>query len=72
MSVHKVINGPIDHNNRDCIYKYRLSYIDLVAASTNIIEYVDEWHLVDFNKIIFTDHQEFFLDMNLKEYYKVK
>jgi len=72
MNINKVINGPIESENRDSTYQYRSNCIDIIAASTNLLEFIDGYSIVDFNQIIITDHRGFLVDVNLEDFFQVE
>ena len=72
ININEVMNGQIESKNRDSIYQYGSNYIDIVAVSTNLLEFIDECSIVNFNQIIITDHREFLVDMNLEDFFQVE
>ena len=44
--------------------------INLIAASEGVMEYVKESKLLDCNKILYSDHQAYIVDINFEEYFE--
>jgi len=59
ININEVMNGPIESKNRNSAYQYRSNCIDMIAALTNLLEFIDRYSIVDFNQIIITDHRGF-------------
>ena len=72
ININEVMNGQIESTNRDSTYQYGSNYIDIIAVSTNLLEFIDECSIVNFNQIIITDHREFLVDVNLEDFFQVE
>ena len=44
--------------------------IDLIIATSGIIEYIKGYKVINYNNIKETDHRTYMIDINTKEYFK--
>ena len=69
--IHQVLNEQ-EEVERDKTYKNSMNQIDAVFASPSVLQYVRGSKLVDFDKIIPTDHRGFLFDIDFEEYFNIK
>jgi len=58
-NIHQFINET-EQEDKTSAYLYGSKTIDLIAASSRLISFIDGCQLVDFNEIILTDHRRLF------------
>ena len=67
--IHQCIN--LIMNRRDSTYKEGSKLLDLIAASEVILQHITECKLIDYNKIILTDHCRFLIHIDINTYFEV-
>jgi hypothetical protein len=58
----KEITNESESLEKDSTYLHRLKYIDLIAASPGLINYINGYKITDFNKLIITNHYKYIVD----------
>ena len=56
----------IEISELDNTYREGTKYIDLIAISQGILNYIEGYRLFEVNKITITDHRVYVFDINLK------
>ena len=69
-NIHETTNN-ISRHDIDSTYKYGSKMIDIIATTTELIEYVDGCKMNEFTEILITDYRDFIVDFNLEDYFKV-
>jgi len=67
--IHKLFNK-IDLSNLDHTYKDGSKYIDSIAATHNIMDYIEGSTLLKTDRIFNTDYRVFMVDINMAEYFQ--
>ena len=60
-----------DDSTRDRTYKNRSKQIDIVFGTESIVRVARGSKIVDFDKIIITEHRGFLIDINVNEYFNL-
>ena len=71
MEIHTFINDPYNQAH-DNTYIKGSKYIDTVMAITGLLEFIDRSKLIDFYKVMITDHCGYITDIALEEYFSVE
>ena len=53
----------------DCTYIGGSSYIDSIAGTQNILDFVEGSKLLEANEITISDHRKFVIDINIESYF---
>ena len=53
----------------DKTYKHGSSLIDSITAISGIIEYVEEYQLINYNDIVELDHRAYIIDIAIDKYF---
>ena len=69
-NIYTYIND-ININQTDPTYKYSRKCINSIVAIVRVISNINASKLLDFNKIITTNHRRFLIDFNIKTYFKM-
>ena len=64
------MNG-VESKYHNPIFMIRESCIDLVLVSSGLVKVIDGCKLINFNKIISTNHRGFIIDIDLDEYFNM-
>ena len=59
-------------NNRDSTYIRGQNCIDFIVALTELLAFIDESYVVNYNKVILTDNHGYITDIILEEYFNMK
>jgi len=50
-------------------YKHGSNCLDSIATSQDIMQYVEGSKLLEINKVVYTDHQSYLIDINFEQYF---
>ena len=68
--VHSYINDI--QIRKDAMYKFRKKCINSIVASIGAITNINRSKLIEYNKMITTDHRVYIIDLDIKAYFKTE
>ena len=71
MEIHTFPNGQYEQS-RDSTFIIGWKQIDFTATTIGLLEYIDGYKLINYNKILITDYQGYLIDLNLSEYFNIE
>ena len=69
--IYGIINTD-NNSKRESIYLYRSKCIDTITTTTELLQCVDGYKIVEYNKVILTNHMGYMVDFNLEWYFECK
>ena len=68
---YKIVNN-VENHNKDYAYTIGIKYIEIIVVIANLLEFVQGYKVIEFNKIISIDLRKNIIDVKFKGYSTIK